>query len=245
MFVDRREVVGFETGFVKIILEERMMKKVGLVLCLVGLLAGQAPAVIYVDAEGGPSGNTVNALTGSNSDWWTTAAAQDGLWGRRAFGYDQEGVLNGPTKDIFEASGTGSGVEDCMAIVTTISGLTPGRKYQVDVVYWSANGQNWTIRVGFSLDSMILYDRVGNANIGAIAGTRIGDIQDGDRWVFTGTVGTIAADGNGQIRVYIDDLPGSGWNDRTWYDGLFVEIPEPMSCLLLAAGSLCCLRRKG
>ena len=69
------DVVGFETDFVKIILEERMMKKVGLVLCLVGLLAAQTSAVIYVDAEGGPSGNTVNALTGSDSDWWTTATA--------------------------------------------------------------------------------------------------------------------------------------------------------------------------
>lgn len=222
------------------------MKKIGLIVLMVGLLALPASAVIYVDAEGGVSGNTARASDGDVDAWWTSTTAPDGLWGRRAFGYDQDGILNGPTKDVFEASGTGSGQEDAVAIVTTVSGLVPHQHYQVDVVYWSSNSQNWCIRAGFSLDTMQLYDRLGD---GAIAGTRIGDIQDGDRWVFTGTIGTIAADGNGQIRVYLDDKPSNasqgGWYDRTWYEGLMLtEVPEPTVSVLLAAGALLGLRRR-
>lgn len=223
-----------------------MMKKIGLIVLMVGLLGLPASAVIYVDAEGGASGNTARASDGDVNAWWTSATSPDGLWGRRAFGYDQNGVLNGATKDVFEASGTGSGREDAVAIVTTVSGLVPNQNYQVDVVYWSSNSQNWCIRAGFSLNTMLLYDRLGD---GAIAGTRIGDIQDGDRWVFTGTIGTIAADGNGQIRVYLDDKPSNasqgGWYDRTWYEGLMLtEVPEPTVSVLLAAGALLGLRRR-
>ncbi|HOK66420.1 MAG TPA: hypothetical protein PK054_12370 [Anaerohalosphaeraceae bacterium] len=226
-----------------------MMKRCGLIWLMLLLAGVPVWAVIYVDAEGGASGNTARASDGDVDAWWTTATAPDGLWGRRAFGYDQQGVFNGTTKDIFESSGTGSGREDSVAILTTVSGLTPGQLYQVDVVYWSSNSQNWCIRAGFALDAMLLFDRLGDVNSGAIAGTRIEGIQDGDRWVFTGTIGTIAADGNGRIRVYLDDKPSDasqgGWYDRTWYDGLALkEVPEPTTCLLAAAGALLGIRRR-
>lgn len=221
------------------------MKRVLIMLLFMGLWSMQARALVYVDAEGGAAGNTARASDGDVDAWWTSATSPDGLWGRRAFGYDQDGVLNGTTKDIFEASGTGSGVEDCMAIVTTVSGLTADQLYQVDVMYWSANTQNWNVRAGFALDSLLLFDRTGTAGEGAIAGTRVGEIQDGDRWVFTGTIGTIAADGSGQIKIYIDDLPATGYANRTWYEGVFVnEVPEPATCVLLALGGWMSLRRR-
>lgn len=217
------------------------MKKVLVMLLFMGLLSLQASAVIYVDAEGGASGNTVNAATGSNSDWYIEGTANDGLWGRRLFGYDQSGVFNGATKDIFEASGT-IGAENCMTLITTASGLTVGQLYSVEVVYWSSDTQNWNVRAGFDAGSMILFDRDGSLGI---AGTKIAGTRDGDRDAYTGLIGSIAADANGQIRVYLDDLPGGGWYDRSWYDGLiFNEVPEPATCALLILGGLMSLRHR-
>jgi hypothetical protein len=203
------------------------MKKVMFVLMVIGLLSIEAQA-IYVDAEGGAGGNTVNAVTSSATDWWIQdTQASDDKWDRRAFGYDQNGVLNGATKDIFQSTGGGY-FDDSPMLITTVSGLTPGQFYEVKVLYWlgttNTMGQpNWNIRAGFAADSLQLFDMLGTLP-GAIAGVR-GE-QDGtsDRYACRGTAGTTAADINGQIKVYIDDLPATANNlERTWYDGLEVN----------------------
>jgi hypothetical protein len=193
----------------------------GLLLSLLLAQAGYG-SMLYVDAEGGTGGNTVNAATGSATGWYIEGTAVDQLWGRRAYGNNASGVLGTSLPaDIFEATTT-SGVENCMPIRTTISGLNPGQLYQVHVVYWSQNTiQNWSIRAGFGLDSMLFFDRTGS--VGAIAGTPTGRVQ-GDRSELTGRVGQTAADSLGQIHVFIDDKPSTtDYTERTWYDGLLYE----------------------
>lgn len=223
-----------------------MMKKVLVTLLLVGLLSLPAHALVYVDALGGEGGNTVNAATGSATDWFNTDNAIDGLWRlRTGFGNNDSQALGAPGNEIYEATGTTAG-EDALVLITTVSGLTPGQLYQVDVVYWSSNdsgnNQSWAVRAGFSADAMAFYDRLGLE--GATAGTWTGK-QEGDRLELLGLIGNQQADGNGQIRVYIDDKPAAhGFIDRTWYDGLAVEaVPEPATLAVLGLGALF-LRRK-
>ena len=196
-----------------------MLNRIQIIRWILILFTAGVTSAAYLDAEPGSSGNTALASDLSPDNWWINATADDNIWGYRAFGYDQNGVLGGATKDIYEASGTGSGAEDCPVIVTTISGLTPGRLYRVEVVYWSSTAQNWNVRAGFEANNMILFDY--NGSLG-VAGTATGD-TDGDRVSLTGTVGTATADTLGQIKVFIDDLPGSGYADRTWYEGLKYE----------------------
>lgn len=179
----------------------------------------------YLDAEGGSAGNTVRASDGDVNAWWTTATAQDGLWGRRTgFSNNPNGELGTPDNDIFEASGTGSGVEDAVLIKTVIAGLVPGSTYKVDVVYWSSTTQNWAVRAGFNASTSSYYDRLGAD--GAAAGTPTGKTE-GDRAEYRGSLGQTQADANGRIEVFINDKPAvgpsEGWYDRTWYDGLFYE----------------------
>ena len=225
------------------------MKRVLFMLVVVGLLSVQVQA-FYVDAQGGDGGNTVNAVTGSVSDWWIQDAQnKDGKWDRRGFGYDQDGILNGATKDIFQGT-AGGYFDDNPMLITTVSGLTPGQLYEVKVVYWtgtdtSAGQPNWNIKAGFAADSLQLFDYLGTLP-GAIAGTVYERDGTSDRHSLLGTIGNIAADVNGQIKVYIDDLPAIANNlERTWYDGLMVaEIPEPATMVLLGLGALVLRRRK-
>ena len=137
-------------------------------VCLLSLatFSGNALAdIVYVDALGGVGGNTVNAGTGSATDWYNTSNAADGLWRlRTGFANNDSFALGTPGNEVYEATGTTSG-EDVMPIITTISGLTPGSLYDVNVVYWSShdntNNQSWNVRAGFSLDNILFYDRLG------------------------------------------------------------------------------------
>lgn len=179
----------------------------------------------YLDAEGGPAGNTVRAADGDASAWWSAAMAPDGVWARRTgFANNPDGLLQSPASDVFEASGTDSGREDAALIVTTVSGLTPAAVYRLSVIYWSSNSQNWSVRAGFDENTVAFFDRTGDN--GAAAGQATGRAE-GDRNEYSGLLGETAADANGQIKVYINDKPSSAsqgaWYDRTWYDGIVYE----------------------
>jgi hypothetical protein len=214
------------------------LKIVLLTFVALAVLAGTTNAAfIYTDAAGGASGNTVRASDANPTDWYETGTNIDGRWRlRTGYANNDSYALGSPGNDIFEASGTYGG-EDCVPIITTVSGLTSGETYGVWVVYWSshddANRQNWAVQAGLSLTSMTLFDRLGDT--GATAGTPTGKVE-GDRDELLGFLGTAMADGNGQIQVYIDDKPGSSYVDRTWYDGILV--PEPATWIMLVLGAM-------
>lgn len=195
-------------------------------LILAGLLCGIGyGAQSYLDARGGAGGNTVNAASGSPTDWWVSSPSQDNLWGRRTGFANNPSFTLGGDSDILESSGTGSGRENSPMIKTTISGLQPWMYYNVWVVYWSANGQNWCVRAGLNSTNLPLYDFTGAA--GATAGTATGKTE-GDRNELTAYLGYKAAGADGKLSVFIDDKPSDasqgGWYDRSWYDGVLYEL---------------------
>jgi hypothetical protein len=212
-----------------------------LLLCLED---AAAVGLVYVDANddyvasGEPDGGSLgpNANIGPESAFNQLTNGVDNLWGwRDAFGAE------GPSgRFVWEASGT-AGAEDAPEFTQTISGLTPSASYNVYAVYWSS-AANWTIRAGAASGNLQLYDRDGTT-VGATAGVPayiaswdsppmslgVSIFTEGDRTMYLGHAGTIAANGAGQATVYIDDLPGADANSRSWLDGVaYLPIGNPL-----------------
>jgi hypothetical protein len=166
----------------------------------------------------------------------TTAAAADGLWRiRQDFGLGQGGIFT-----VYEAS-----AEDAQQLTQKITGLTPGKSYDVYAVFTTDDDENWTIRTGFTPGTMSLYSFWGNRGPAPVADSTPGLTAGAAVWdtlppfnkegtMFTerptdtlvqllGKAGTIAANGAGEIDVLIDDLPNIAPNTgprRTWLEGV-------------------------
>ena len=121
---------------------------------------------------------------------------------------------------------------------TTITGLVANAEYEISVYFWVAgNGtpvgnQEWDIRAGLATDAMtnIRYNTPGALRLdtSGVVFTNSVMVTEADRRLFQYTLGTAAANGDGEIQVYVDDFPGN--DDRTWYDGVgFASLapPEP------------------
>ncbi|HEX3601425.1 MAG TPA: hypothetical protein VHU84_14835, partial [Lacipirellulaceae bacterium] len=205
---------------------------------LLASIAYRADAVglNYVDGNANPFAGTVN-LSG---DTFTLSPANgmgvgDGHWDLRAFGaaggiYESGGLAS-------ETTCAGCTAEGAPEITQTVTGLTPGASYDMYAAFWSADGQNWMQRAGLASGNLTLYDRNGpvpaaptaiaatNAASAVwdspppanIAGTTL--YHEGDRSMLLGFAGTATADINGQVIVYLNDLPATG-AQRSFFDGV-------------------------
>lgn len=182
--------------------------------------------VSYVDATWGEGGNTTRAdgsvfnpkpqgTTGADNDWEIRLNASN-------------------SGSVLEAGGETS--EDAYELRTTLTGLTPGEPYELHAFFWDPSSavEDWNLRAGFASNpgGNTLFSnpdatgQLGGATSATLAGslaftnppvTSIG----GTVALRAANVGLQIADENGEIALYLDDLPSDiGANRRTWYDGV-------------------------
>ena len=127
-------------------------------------------------------------------------------------------------------------------------GLSANTSYDVYVIHWSQNAQDWTIAGGLAPGVKNIFNRLGpNGTFpSATASTRaaaanwqtpppptvtgnFGRFTEGDRSMLMGKVGTASSDASGNLSVYINDPGGSADTSRSWFDGLaYVEAGTPI-----------------
>jgi autotransporter-associated beta strand protein len=183
----------------------------------------------YIDATSGVSGNTTFANGATFTPPLNGTTGTDNQW-------EQRTVL-GSNGNIFESGG--EAVENAPQLKTTLTNLTPTVNYEVSALFWDANGdvEDWNIRAGFAPANMTFFangtttDATQLGATGAAIASSIPYVgvspmfTESNRVLLSGVVGTAVANANGQIEVFIDDMPSPiGANNRTWYDGLAVRM---------------------
>lgn len=211
-------------------------------------------AITYVDATSGVSGNTTLASGGTFSPPLNGTTGNDNNWEQR--------TTFGSGGNIFEAGGE-QAAENAPELKTVISGLTAGYIYTVYAFFWdpSSTAEDWNLRAGTTSNpgANTLYSASdATIELTSVAATLASGltyataptsfIDGGTRILQAAQLGTVTADGSGQISLFIDDRnAASSVNLRTWYDGVgyeFSAVPEPSAAALGLLGSLALLRRR-
>lgn len=169
-------------------------------------------SLVYVEATHGTNGNTMESDGGTfnptgNPDWEIRTGLGNG-------GIVYQGGSENPNS--------------AEELATTISGLTPGNRYQTYVNYWDATGSDWRILAGAESENLTLFGSPRQNVNGATDGldpSTLGDggpslISEANRRLWAGDIGELVANENGEIVVFIDDTGTNDGDDRTWYDGI-------------------------
>lgn len=223
-----------------------MIRNIFLITAVGCLMATQSnAAIVHTDAVGGPSGNTVNAATASDSDWFVAGGnlRDDNLWGERA----TFGIGGGRVYENWHPSGDHPNAEDDLSadLITTVSGLNPGQSYSVwvDYIRFSAgvadpDGNRGGVEAGLTLSDDMLVFGASTGEDNVVGGSNLNGFVNADRAGLRGYLGVGVADLTGELAVYIGtELPSGVNGERTWYDGVSVEaIPEPTTLLVSLLG---------
>lgn len=191
------------------------------------LLAGSLRAQItYVDATSGAGGNTTLADGSAFTPPLNGTTGADNNWEQR--------TVFGSGGTVYESGGENV-TEDAPELRTKISGLTAGTEYTLYAYFWDPGSttEDWNIRAGLTSNpgtSTVYSAADATAEIGATAAVAASTLvhataptifAESGRVLLAASLGTATADANGEIFVYLDDLPTSlNVNRRTWYDGL-------------------------
>jgi hypothetical protein len=130
-------------------------------------------------------------------------------------------------------------------LATTITSLKPGAQYTVKVLFWSSTSSLWGVRAGlsyaFGTRTNAWFD---NTTVGVVAANLIPwkavmptNFSEGGRTLYAAPLGTGAAGANGQLKVFVHDLPTGDSNQRTWYQGVAVAEVTPPAPHVIECGS--------
>ncbi len=203
-----------------------MIRFSALAACLVlsgvfPLCAQSLPAGRFVDID---ATNTA-AVFGGPAPFFTDNVADAGftsgaLWRRRTgLGFTATGH-----REIFEKDANG-GVGDATPLVTTVTGLEPGRSYGVYVAFLSVASESWRVRAGLAADALELFSPT--EPTGRISAHGLSGESGSNRTQYLGFVGNVAADAAGTLHLYSDDGDGvaTNWSQRSWLEGFLVGEP--------------------
>ncbi len=175
---------------------------------------------IFADVDG----TNTAAVGGSPDPFWTDSETDPGftsgnLWHRRTgFGFKVTGH-----REIFEKDANG-GIGDATPLVTTVTGLEPGREYGIHVAFLSVPSESWQVKAGLSAGQLELFTP--GLPVGRVVSLGLSAEPNSNRHQYLGFVGNAAADENGELLVYAADGDGtSGWSDRTWFEGFLIGDP--------------------
>jgi hypothetical protein len=112
-------------------------------------------------------------------------------------------------------------------LVTTVTGLKPGTSYVVKVLFWDTDV--WGVRAGLTYANGLRTNAFFDINSPGVLTADLLPwrnmpflVSESGRTLYAGPVGTATANGNGQVKVFIHDLPTGDATRRTWYQGVAV-----------------------
>lgn len=213
----------------------------GTSLCLI---SSASAALVYVDATNDVGGNTINFTTGSHTDWYTTADnTGDNLWRTRD---------SGPANVAFGVTAYQLGVNENIAIQTTVGGLLPNTTYTGMRLYAIGHSNNspattWPIAASIDGTNFTVYADIPDASAHPVdtsnGGIGLPVVGSNDTRFWT-ALPDATTDASGNLSVWVN---GPGTGNRTVYDGFAYEsvpVPEPSGLALLALGALGAVARR-
>lgn len=180
--------------------------------------------VPVMDPDGNFLGGANTTLADGSGDFQPLADAARGAdWTYRSFGNNKILSSLGPSTTT---------PPDTKELVTTVTGLTPDDVLPVYALFWS-DGNTWGVRAGLEYGNdnreNPWFDR--NSEEVILASDLAWEVEpmltQSSRKLYAAFLGNATVDPEGEIPVFIHDLPSPGAGTRTWYDGVAVGSGTP------------------